>query len=249
MGLNEGIVQCNLSHGHPYVTPKRLARAVAYLRVSTREQGKSGLGLDAQRERTERFAASEGVEILAWYSEVETGKGSDALERRPELAKALAHARRARCHVLVAKLDRLSRDVAFIAGLMAKKVPFWVAELGLDVDPFMLHIYAAVAEQERRLIAQRTREALAAARARGIVLGNPHPDRLRAAQRKGAAANQEQARAFAQRVAPIVRECQGRGLSLRAIVAEMNTRQVPTASGHGQWHVTTVRTVLARVRG
>lgn len=228
------------------MAPKRPAQAVAYLRVSTREQGKSGLGLDAQRERMERFAASEGIEVLAWYSEVETGKGSDALERRPELAKALAHARRARCHVLVAKLDRLSRDVAFIAGLMAKKVPFWVADLGLDVDPFMLHIYAAVAEQERRLISTRTKEALAAARARGVPLGNPNPETLRAAQMKGAERNREQATAFAERVAPIIRDCQSRGLSLRATVAEMNTRQVPTATGNGQWHVTTVRGVLAR---
>jgi len=225
---------------------KRPSRAIAYMRVSTREQGKSGLGLDAQRERIERFAGSEGVEILAWYPEVETGKGSDALERRPELARALAHARRARCHVLVAKLDRLSRDVAFVAGLMAKKVPFWVADLGRDVDPFMLHIHAAVAQQERRLIAARTKEALAAARARGVRLGNPDPEALRVAQAKGAERNREQAVAFARRVAPIIREYQGRGLSLRAIVAEMNIRQVPTASGGGQWHVTTVRNALAR---
>jgi DNA invertase Pin-like site-specific DNA recombinase len=231
------------------LAPKRIPEAVAYLRVSTREQGKSGLGLDAQRDRIERFAASEGVNILAWHTEVETGKGSDALERRPELASALAHARRARCHVLVAKLDRLSRDVAFIANLMAKRVPFWVGELGRDVDPFMLHIYAAVAEQERRLIATRTREALAAAKARGVRLGNPDPKALRAAQAKGAERNREQAIAFAGRVAPILHECRRRGLSLHAIADELNARQVPTASGNGHWHTTTVRAVLTRAGG
>src|SRR6266853_2026004 len=104
--------------------------------------------------------------------EVETGKGADALERRPQLAAALAKARKHRCPVAVAKLDRMSRDVHFISGLMVHRVPFIVSELGPNVDPFMLHIYAACAEPERRKIAERTRQALAAAKARGQVLGN-----------------------------------------------------------------------------
>ena len=122
---------------------------VSYIRVSTGKQGKSGLGIEAQREAIARFAAAEGLEVLAEFVEVETGKGTDALDRRPKLAEALAKARKAKAPVVVAKLCRLSRDVAFISGLMAQRVPFIVAELGADADPFMLHIYAALAEKER----------------------------------------------------------------------------------------------------
>src|SRR6516225_5612574 len=125
---------------------------ISYLRVSTAGQGRSGLGLEAQRDAIARFAEAEGLEIIAELVEVETGKGSDALDRRPLLREALAVARKHKAAVCVAKLDRLSRDVAFISGLMAQKVPFIVAELGSDCDPFMLHIYAALAEKERALI-------------------------------------------------------------------------------------------------
>src|SRR5204862_5174697 len=105
--------------------------------------------------------------------EAESGKGADALDRRPQLAAALSTARTAKCSVIVSKLDRLSRDVAFVSGLMAQRVPFMVAELGRDADPFMLHLYAALAEKERRLIAERTKAALAAKKAQGARLGNP----------------------------------------------------------------------------
>ena len=125
---------------------------VAYYRVSTERQGRSGLGLEAQAERCAAFAAQNGFAVAGAFTEVETGKGSDALDRRPQLAAALAAAKRLRCAVLVAKLDRLSRDVHFIAGLMAQRVPFLAAELGPDVDPFMLHVYAALAEKERRMV-------------------------------------------------------------------------------------------------
>src|SRR5438477_5351727 len=147
--------------------------AVAYYRVSTARQGKIGLGIEAQKAAIRRFAEAEGVEVIAEHVEVETGKGADALDRRPELAAALAQARKARCPVLVAKLDRLSRDVHFISGLMAHRVPFVVAELGADVDPFILHLYASLAQKERELISQRTREALARKKAQGARLGNP----------------------------------------------------------------------------
>ena len=140
---------------------------VAYYRVSTERQGRSGLGLDAQRERCAQFAAQNGMEVVETFTEVETGKGADALDRRPQLAAALAAAKRRRCAVLVAKLDRLSRDVHFIAGLMAQRVAFVVAELGADVDPFMLHVYAALAEKERRMISDRTRAALAVRKGQG----------------------------------------------------------------------------------
>src|SRR6516165_10267472 len=147
-------------------------RLVSYIRVSTDQQGKSGLGIEAQRDAIARFAAAEGLEIIAELVEVETGKGSDALERRPLLREALAVARKAKAAVCVARLDRLSRDVAFISGLMAQRVPFIVTTLGADADPFMLHIYAALAEKERVLISERTRVALAQKKAQGAVLGN-----------------------------------------------------------------------------
>jgi len=132
-----------------------MSQAVAYYRVSTARQGRSGLGIAAQRTAVTRFAEAEGIALLSEFVEIETGKGADALDRRPQLATALAEARTARCPFVVAKLDRLSRDVAFIAGLMAQRVLFIVAELGADADPFMLHLYAALAEKERRLIGER----------------------------------------------------------------------------------------------
>src|SRR4051812_15756476 len=134
-----------------------MERAVAYYRVSTRQQQRSGLGIEAQRAAVERFAEAEGLTLITEFVEAETGKGADALDRRPQLAAALAAAKTAKCCVLVSKLDRLSRDVAFVAGLMAQRVPFIVAELGRDADPFMLHLYAALAAQARRPISARTK--------------------------------------------------------------------------------------------
>ena len=136
-----------------------MQQAVAYYRVSTARQGRSGLGIDAQKDAVRRFAEANGFAVVAEFTEIETGKGADALDRRPQLAAALATGRARKCPVLVAKLDRLSRDVAFVAGLMAQRVPFLVAELGADADPFMLHLYAALAEKERRLISERTKAA------------------------------------------------------------------------------------------
>src|SRR3978361_799463 len=128
----------------------------SYIRVSTDRQGKSGLGIEAQRTAIARFVEAEGLDLIGEHVEVETGKGADALDRRPVLREALAAARKAKAAVVVAKLDRLSRDVAFVPGLMAHRVPFIVAELGADADPFMIHIYAALAEKERAMIGERT---------------------------------------------------------------------------------------------
>src|SRR4051794_30688101 len=150
-----------------------MSRAVAYYRVSTKQQHRSGLGIEAQRAAVSHFAEAEGTIIIGEYVEAETGKGDDALARRSQLAAALAAARSAKWPVVVSKLDRLSRDVAFISGLMAQRVPFIVTELGRDADPFMLHLYAALAEKERRLISERTKAALAARKAKGGRLGNP----------------------------------------------------------------------------
>jgi DNA invertase Pin-like site-specific DNA recombinase len=217
---------------------------IAYYRVSTDKQGRSGLGIEAQREAVQRFVAAEACELLAEHTEVETGKGADALDRRPVLREALAQARRAKAAVLVAKLDRLSRDVAFISGLMAQRVPFIVAELGADADPFMLHIYAALAEKERALISDRTRLALAHKKAAGAELGNR--TNLPEAQALGAAANRQAADTFAANVLPVVRQLQAAGIiTTRAIAEALNARGIRTARG-GEWHNSTVRNLLAR---
>ena len=207
---------------------------ISYCRVSTGRQGKSGLGLDAQRAAIARFAAAEGYAVAAEFIEVESGKGHDALDRRPQLAAALARARKRRCPVVVAKLDRLSRDVAFISGLMAERVSFVVAELGSDVDPFMLHIYAALAEKERALISRRTKDALAAAKARGVVLGNA----------KQSAANRAAALERAEELRPVLQQLHGR--SLREIAAELNARNISTPNNLA-WSMVTVRRVLHRL--
>ena len=218
--------------------------AVAYVRVSTQAQGRSGLGLDAQREAIERFAQVEGFTITEWLEEVETGKGADALDRRPVLAAALHVARKAKAPVIVAKLDRLSRDVAFIAGLMAQRVPFIVTELGADADPFMLHIYAALAEKERALISARTKIALAMKKKEGALLGNR--TNLATAQAKGAVSNAVRADAFATNVLPILQQLRSQGVkTFRALADALNLRGVKTARG-GEWQPMTVKRLLDR---
>jgi DNA invertase Pin-like site-specific DNA recombinase len=215
---------------------------IGYVRVSTSRQGRSGLGIEAQREALARFAASEGFELLRMFVEIETGKGADALDRRPQLAAALSEARRQRCAVAVAKLDRLSRDVHFISGLMAHRVPFLVAELGPDVDPFILHLFAALAEKERALIATRTKAALAAAKARGVKLGGP---KLAEARKAAVERNMANADQRAANVLPIIREIQRSGASLHQIADALNARGISTPRG-GRWYAKSVSNVLAR---
>ena len=218
---------------------------ISYLRVSTDQQGHSGLGIEAQREAISRFAEVEGFDVVEELVEVETGKGHDALDRRPQLAAALDAARKAKCSILVAKLDRLSRDVHFISGLMAQRVPFVVAELGLDVDPFLLHIYAALAQKERAMISERTKAALAARKARGVKLGNP--TNLGAAQAKSRGVRSAMAEQHAENVLPVIQAIQHSGVaSYRGVAEALNARGIKTARG-GAWHAGTVRNVLMRV--
>jgi DNA invertase Pin-like site-specific DNA recombinase len=217
---------------------------IGYIRVSTAQQGRSGLGIEAQRATIARFAEAEGYDLLREFVEVETGKGSDALERRPQLTAALFEARKRRCSVVVAKLDRLSRDVHFISGLMAHRVSFLVAELGADVDPFVLHLYAALAEKERALISARTKSALAAAKARGVALGGPNLPQAREIAQAKIKANADQ---HAANVLPIIREAQRAGAaSLHAIADVLNARGITTARG-GRWYASTVKNVLDRL--
>lgn len=216
---------------------------ISYLRVSTSEQERSGLGIEGQRAAVERFAATAGYEIVAEFVETMSGKGADALDRRPVLAKALAAAKKAKCAIVVAKLDRLSRSVAFISGLMAERVAFIVAELGENVDPFMLHIHAAVAEKERELIAERTRSALAAKKAQGTRLGNR--TNLDVAQRKGAEKNRAGADLFAGKKLMIIKPMHEAGASLNSIARHLNEQRIATARG-GAWTAKSVANVLAR---
>jgi DNA invertase Pin-like site-specific DNA recombinase len=211
---------------------------VGYCRVSTDRQGKSGLGLEAQRAAVQRFAEANGFAIADEHVEIETGKGSDALAQRPKLHAALAEARTRACPIVVAKLDRLSRNVHFISGLMEERVTFLVAELGPRVPSFLLHVYAAFAEEERRMISERTRAALAAARARGVKLGNPH---IEVAHAKTVA----KAEAFAASVKPTIEALRAEGLALRKIADRLNAQGLVTARG-AMWTAMQVQRVLRR---
>ncbi|WP_316016069.1 recombinase family protein [Roseobacter sp. HKCCA0434] len=218
---------------------------VTYLRVSTERQGQSGLGLEAQRAAVAAYVQGRG-QVVAEYVEVESGKRSD----RPELAKALVEAKRAGAVLLIAKLDRLARNVAFIANLLESGVEVTAADMP-EANRFVLHIMAAVAEQEGRAISERTRAALAAAKARGVKLGWAIPERASEqaqASRKGVAANKVRALSHAENVLPVIEQIGAGGASLRQIAEELNFRGVRTARG-GKWYASTVRNVLRTSRG
>lgn len=200
---------------------------IAYYRVSTDKQGASGYGLEAQRRAVADYIA--GGELIAEFTEVESGKRHD---NRPELARALDMARRCKAKLVIAKLDRLARNVAFVASLMERKVDFVCCDMP-SATPFMLHIYAAVAEEERRMIAARTRAGLASAKARGVKLGNA----------KQAADNQAAAIARALAMRPTLQEVSG--LSARAAAVALNGDRVPTPTG-APWSAKTV--IRARER-
>jgi DNA invertase Pin-like site-specific DNA recombinase len=223
--------------------------AIAYVRVSTKRQGRSGLGIEAQREALRRFVEVEGFEIVSEFTEVETGKGADVLELRPQLANAMERARNIDAPVLVAKLDRLSRDVHFISGLMKHRVRFVVTELGPDADPFMLHLYAALAEKERALISERTKAAIAAAKARGQKLGNPQgAAHLHAyGNTKATEDVKAEAQARAERLGPVIRELRSSGVtSANGLAKALNERHVATARG-GAWTARSVLNLLERL--
>jgi DNA invertase Pin-like site-specific DNA recombinase len=211
---------------------------IAYLRVSTARQGDSGLGLDAQRAAVQAFARQHGGMIVASHVEVESGKRSD----RPELAKALDAARKGKATLLIAKLDRLARNVAFIAGLMDAGVDFVACD-----QPFAsrltLHILAAVAEDEARRISERTKAALQAAKARGIKLGSPIAAETAAKAR--AARSSYAAKANATTRAVIV-DIQRAGVStLAAIAKTLEARGVRTPAGCSTWQPVQVSRLLA----
>ncbi len=218
-------------------------KAVAYYRVSTSEQGRSGLGLEAQQRAVADFASHHGIEVEGAYTEVQSGKVSDTTTGRPQLGAAIDHAKRIGGSVIVSKLDRLSRDVHFISGLMANRVQFVVTELGLDVQPFTLHIFASVAELERKLISERTKAGLAAAKARGVKLGNPGIGGNQAGNR--ARTSRSNARAAA--LYDVVAGAKARGhTSLRSIASYLSISGIPSPRG-GEWSAMAVSRLLKQM--
>ena len=207
---------------------------VAYYRVSTDRQGRSGLGLDAQRKAVADYLNGGSWNLLGEFTEIETGKRND----RPQLLAALALCRRKKAKLLIAKLDRLSRNLAFIASLMESGVEFVAAD-NPHANKLTIHILAAVAQNEREMIAARTKAALAAAKARGVRLGSHGADKL-------APANRRQAQDSARELAPIVADLLVRKLSAHAMARELNSSGIKARRG-GKWHAMTVLRVVRRL--
>ncbi|MGO4682357.1 recombinase family protein [Hyphomicrobium sp. 2TAF46] len=224
------------------------SKFVSYLRVSTQKQGRSGLGLEAQRDAVTTHVASANGRLLGEYIEVESGKKSD--KERPKLAEALKHAKMTGATLVVAKLDRLSRNVAFLASLMDGGAKFVCAD-NPHVTKLTVHVLAAVAEQERDAISARTKAALGAAKRRGVKLGARDPGHIAKHAAKGNRASRValkiQADSFAADVLPIIRDIQAAGTTtLKGIASQLNQRGIQTAR-NGQWYPGTVRAVMARL--
>jgi DNA invertase Pin-like site-specific DNA recombinase len=213
-------------------------KLVAYYRVSTQKQGRSGLGLEGQQAAVAAHVKATGGKIIASFQEIETGKRYD----RPELARAIAACRRHRATLVIAKLDRLARNVHFVSGLMEAKVPFVCCD-NPTATPLTIHILAAVAEDEAKRISERTKAALAAAKARGVALGNP-ANLKRAARRQGTAANIEAAQEHAAKALPLARKLRQAGESLTAIAEKLTDSGILTRCGKA-WSATAVMRLLA----
>jgi DNA invertase Pin-like site-specific DNA recombinase len=223
------------------------AKYVAYERVSTARQGASGLGLEAQRKTIEEFATSRSVELIGRFTEVESGRNPD----RPELAQALHLAKVTGATLVISKLDRLSRNAAFLLTLRDSGVRFLAVDMP-EANDLTVGIMALVAQAEREAISRRTKEALAVAKARGVKLGNPNgAAALRRAGKGGAALREAVSRnadAHARDLAPVLKELKAKGVtSLRGIAAALNERGMLTQRD-GRWWVSNVWNLLARLR-
>lgn len=216
---------------------------VSYVRVSTARQGASGLGLEAQQDAVARFLNGGAWELVAEFREVETGKGSDALAKRPQLRAALEACRKLGATLVIAKLDRLARNVHFVSGLMESKVKFVACDIP-DANELTIHMMAAFAEHEAKRISQRTKEALAVAKARGVQLGQAGAANLRPnVEQRQAAAN-----AFAEKLRPIFTGMMVEKLSQRGMVERLNTVGIPTSTGEvGKWRLSQVQRILGRL--
>jgi DNA invertase Pin-like site-specific DNA recombinase len=217
-----------------------MGKLVAYYRVSTRKQGESGLGLEAQQACVANYACYGQHEIIAAYQEIETGKRAD----RPELVKAIAHSKRAKATLVIAKLDRLARNVHFLSGLMESRVDFVCCD-NPHANRLTLHILAAVAEDEAWRISERTKAALAAYKARGGRLGTPG-NLTRQAGRRGAEATRAKARVAYAALLPELRQWRAASLSYREIACLLNGGGRTTRTG-GAWNHNQVKRVLTRV--
>ncbi len=217
------------------------ARFVAYYRVSTQQQGRSGLGLDAQRAAVGTYLGGHD-ELVEDFVEVETGKGANALERRPMLRAALDSCKKHSATLLIAKLDRLARNIHFVSGLIEVGCDFVAVDMP-QANKVMLQMHAVMAEYERDQISARTKAALAAAKARGVKLGVAGPANLRQniEQRKRAASD------FATRLSGVLSAFRADGLSQRAMVAQLNTLEIRTAKG-GEWSLIQLQRVIALLR-
>jgi DNA invertase Pin-like site-specific DNA recombinase len=216
---------------------------VSYVRVSTDAQGASGLGLEAQREAIERHVGAAGGRLVAEFQEIESGKRND----RPQIAQALAACRARRAILVIAKLDRLARNVSFVSGLMESGVDF-VACDNPHATRLTIHILAAVAEHEREQISSRTKAALAAAKARGVKLGNPNPrGGTRAAARHASRAASANASRRAFDIAPYIEAARKAGCAtLGQLALALTARGIKTPGGEATWSAEQVRRILAR---
>jgi DNA invertase Pin-like site-specific DNA recombinase len=214
---------------------------VSYLRDSTERQGRSGLGIDAQRALVSAYLHGRGGEEIAEFREVETGKGADALARRPELRAALDACRRHRACLLIAKLDRLARNVHFVSGLLEAGVDFVAADMP-EANKVMIQMHAVLSEWERDQISARTTAALAAARARGVKHGQAGP----ANPQRNIDQRRDSADAFALRLSPVLRGFSASGLSIRAQVDELNHLGLRASRG-GEWSLMQLQRVMNRL--
>lgn len=215
---------------------------IAYHRVSTAKQGQSGLGLEAQQIAVAAYLNGGAWELIMEFQEVETGKGADPLAKRPQLRAALKACRDHGATLIIAKLDRLARNVHFVSGLMESKVKFVACDMP-EANELTIHIMAAFAEHEAKRIGQRTKDALAVARGHGVVLGKAGAANLRPNIQE----RQHAANAFAEKLRPLFESMRARGLSQRGIVTELNTVGVPAVAG-GAWQLAQVQRVIARLR-
>jgi DNA invertase Pin-like site-specific DNA recombinase len=213
---------------------------VAYFRVSTQKQGVNGLGMDAQKETVRQFLSS-GGELVGEFVEVETGKGANALAKRPQLAAALALCKKTGAKLLIAKLDRLARNVHFVSGLMESKVKFVACDMP-EANDLTIHVMAAFAEHEAKRNSQRTKEGLAAAKARGVVLGVAGAGNLR----RHVSDRQVLANKNAEKLRPILMGFKTRGLSQREMVDALNTAGIKAPKG-GEWSLIQLQRAYSRL--
>jgi DNA invertase Pin-like site-specific DNA recombinase len=220
-------------------------KCVAYYRVSTKRQGDSGLGLEAQRHAVQSFLGSGHGSLIAEFTEVESGRQ----DQRPKLHEALKLCRVTGSKLVVAKLDRLSRNLGFLVSLQEAGVPFVCAD-NPTANELTIHLLSVLAQHERRVISERTKAALQAAKSRGIKLGNPNIGQLSPNQREAAnAARSRLANVFVADIGEIIQDIRERGIvSLTGIARELNQREIPTQRG-GRWQATQVRRVLERLQG